>query len=62
MKAELILEKVRYDFPENGKIVVGLSGGADSVFLTYLLLQHYGAERVHAVHVNHCIRGKEAER
>ncbi|MBP3705004.1 MAG: tRNA lysidine(34) synthetase TilS [Clostridia bacterium] len=62
MKAEAILQKVRYDLPETGKIVVGLSGGADSTLLTYLLLQKYGAERLCCVHVNHGIRGEEADR
>lgn len=62
MKAESILKKILYDFPESGKIIIGLSGGADSILLAYLLLQHFGAERLHAVHVNHCIRGEEADR
>lgn len=62
MKADAVLEKVRYDIPEDGEVIVGLSGGADSVLLTYLLLLRYGTERIHAVHVNHCIRGEEAER
>ena len=62
MKTEDILARVRYDLPETGKIVVGLSGGADSVLLTYLLVQKYGAERLPAVHVHHGIRGAEADR
>ena len=62
MKAEAILRKVRFDCPETGEIVVGLSGGADSVLLTYLLLQRYGAARLHCVHVHHGIRGGEADR
>lgn len=62
MKAEDILARVRYDLPETGKIIVGLSGGADSVLLTYLLVQKYGAERLLAVHVHHGIRGAEADR
>lgn len=41
---------------------MGLSGGADSVLLTYLLVQKYGAERLLAVHVHHGIRGAEADR
>ena len=59
MKTEDILARVRYDLPETGKIVVGLSGGADSVLLTYLLAQKYGAERLLAVHVHHGIRGRK---
>ena len=62
MKTEDILARVRYDLPETEKIVVGLSGGADSVLLTYLLVQKYGAERLLAVHVHHGIRGAEADR
>ncbi len=46
------------------KIVIGLSGGADSVALTHFL-NTIGKERkleIIAVHVNHGIRGEEAER
>ena len=45
MKTEDILARVRYDLPETGKIVVGLSGGADSVLLTYLLAQKFGGRK-----------------
>ena len=41
-------------------VVVGLSGGADSVMLTHLLHQ-YGA-KVFAVHINHQLRGEESMR
>ena len=41
-------------------VVVGLSGGADSVMLTHLLHQ-YGA-KVFAVHINHHLRGEESMR
>lgn len=41
------------------KIVIGLSGGADSVSLLYLLKD---LAEIHAIHVNHMIRGNEAER
>ena len=43
-----------------GSVVVGLSGGADSVCLL-LVLKRLGYE-VHALHVNHMIRGGEADR
>lgn len=41
------------------KIVVGLSGGADSVALTHCLVA-MGCQ-VTACHVNHCLRGEESE-
>ena len=43
-----------------GRVVVGLSGGADSVCLL-LVLKRLGYE-VHALHVNHMIRGGEEDR
>ena len=42
-----------------GKLLVGLSGGADSVALLLLLLDS-GAE-VSAVHVNHGLRGEASD-
>ncbi|HEX2986348.1 MAG TPA: tRNA lysidine(34) synthetase TilS [Caproiciproducens sp.] len=50
--------------PENGSVVVGLSGGADSMALTHFLL-NYGKTchiRITAAHINHGIRGLEADR
>jgi len=47
----------------NEKVVIGVSGGADSVCLL-LLLHMYSKTHpclLHAVHVNHMIRGKEAD-
>lgn len=46
------------------KIVIGLSGGADSVSLTHALLKISKEKNfeIEAVHVNHGIRGNEAER
>lgn len=46
------------------RILVGLSGGADSVCLLFILLdlsEELGIS-LNAVHVNHCIRGEEALR
>ena len=45
---------------EGGKVIVGLSGGADSVCLLYVL-KNLGMKPV-AVHINHMIRGEEADR
>ncbi len=63
------LEKVKQLIRETGMlrncthVVAGVSGGADSVFLFYALRQlesEYGF-RLHIVHVNHEIRGAEAD-
>ena len=56
----LMLEK-------HDNIIVGLSGGADSSCLLFLIcrLIENGAIpecNVHAIHINHGIRGEEAER
>lgn len=46
------------------RVIAGVSGGADSVFLFYVLLKlaETGMIRLRAVHVHHGIRGEEAER
>ncbi len=45
-------------------VVCGLSGGADSVCLTYALnlLGKKKGFTVRAIHVNHCLRGEESDR
>ena len=51
-------------FPRGSKILVGLSGGPDSVTLLHLLLkikEDFNLE-IAAVHVNHMLRGEESER
>lgn len=47
----------------NDTVVIGVSGGADSVCLLLLLkeMQKFIDFNVVAVHVNHCIRGEEAD-
>lgn len=47
------------------KIGIGVSGGADSVTLLHFLVKNkekLGIESITAVHVNHSIRGEEADR
>lgn len=55
----------RYSMPLRGKtVVVGVSGGADSMALLHVLLSlkdEYGIRLV-ACHVNHGIRGETADR
>lgn len=48
--------------PEKGRIVVGFSGGADSTALTYWLMGEVNKERILLAHVNHMLRGGEADR
>lgn len=57
MKKNGMLEGVR-------SVIVGLSGGSDSVFLLYLLkkIAAKNAVSVRAIHVHHGIRGAEADR
>jgi len=51
-------------FSGGGKVALALSGGADSVFLLHLLygLACEGRISLYAIHVNHMIRGEEADR
>ena len=48
---------------ENDFILVGLSGGADSVslFLNLLELKETLNLSISAVHINHCLRGEESD-
>jgi len=48
---------------EGGAVIAGLSGGADSVCLVHLLkmMAERSGAKLLAVHVNHCIRGSEAD-
>ena len=59
------IETLRKKIPpvQEGKYLLGLSGGADSVALMLLLLPSIRANRirVEAVHVNHGLRGTESD-
>ena len=47
-----------------GRYLIGLSGGADSIALLHLFAEKYNTSMhtVEAVHVNHCLRGDESDR
>lgn len=54
--------KVHSLFCDNDKILVALSGGADSVALLSALRQFYPKSSLYACHVNHMLRANEADR
>ncbi len=49
---------------DTGRVIAGVSGGADSVFLFYMLEEYcrQSGIQLEVVHVHHGIRGKEADR
>ncbi len=60
---EQVLNNIReYNLIENGdNVVIGLSGGPDSMALLYVLLEIEEIDfNIHIAHVNHGVRGKEA--
>ncbi|MCQ2463313.1 MAG: tRNA lysidine(34) synthetase TilS, partial [Clostridia bacterium] len=60
-KVKQAIEK--FGMPENCTVTVGLSGGADSVALLDVLIKLSGEYSwvVKAAHVNHCLRGVQAD-
>ncbi|MCI8805235.1 MAG: tRNA lysidine(34) synthetase TilS [Clostridiales bacterium] len=48
---------------KNDSVIVGVSGGADSICLLHILnrISDIYEIKVTAVHINHCIRGKDAD-
>nr|WP_319487870.1 tRNA lysidine(34) synthetase TilS [uncultured Caproiciproducens sp.] len=49
--------------PQGCTVVVGLSGGADSLTLAHFILKYAQTRHIHmiAAHINHGLRGKEAD-
>ena len=48
---------------DNSAVVIGVSGGADSVCLLHIMnrISHIYNFKIVVVHVNHCLRGKDAD-
>ncbi|NTV53071.1 MAG: tRNA lysidine(34) synthetase TilS [Candidatus Firestonebacteria bacterium] len=61
--AALVAEQLAEAVPPHARLVVGVSGGADSVALLHALAADPGSRgRLLAVHVNHGLRGSQADR
>lgn len=61
IKEKIILANEKFSlFNDKDKVLVGFSGGADSVTLLFSLSEIMGKENIHAFHVNHMLRGEEA--
>ncbi|WP_336015366.1 tRNA lysidine(34) synthetase TilS [Fusobacterium polymorphum] len=61
---EILNINKKYNLIEsNDTIVVGFSGGPDSVFLVEMLkkLQHFFNFKIYLVHINHLLRGEDAD-
>ena len=59
----LNINKIYNLIESNDIIVVGFSGGPDSVFLVEMLkkLQHFFNFKIYLVHINHLLRGEDAD-
>lgn len=57
-----IIEVVESFFEFGEKIVVAVSGGADSMALLHCLMHSKKKFNLVVAHLNHCLRGKESER
>ncbi len=59
-KITLLNQKQNF-YRNNEKTLVGFSGGADSVTLLHALYTLLGKDRLVALHINHMLRGEEAD-
>ena len=48
------------DFAPDSRILVSISGGADSIYLTWLLAQHFSADQLYLLYFDHGLRSDEA--
>ena len=62
MKGELFENADISIVPKTGLVIIGLSGGADSIALTHFLMNKIDKSRILCAHVNHGLRGEEADK
>ena len=62
-KAEIVCKEYMDDIMAGGpvRLVIGVSGGADSICLLFLMKDILPTDNIHVVHINHMIRGDEAD-
>lgn len=58
-----LLENLKKFLPKEAKIILGVSGGPDSIFLLHILdkLKNIHPIKIVIAHVNHLLRGKESD-
>ena len=64
LKAETICKKYMDELLMAGQyphMVIGVSGGADSICLLFLMKDIVPADHIRVIHINHMIRGSEAD-
>ena len=62
-KAELAIKQYMDELMAGGpvRLVIGVSGGADSICLLFLMKKYLPESHIRVVHINHMIRGSEAD-
>ena len=59
-KAEKLIKEYKMIF-SGDNILVAFSGGSDSSSLLFFLMQNFDRNKIYAAHMNHMIRGEEAD-
>ncbi len=62
-KAEIVCKKYMDELMTGGsvRLVIGVSGGADSICLLFLMKKILPGGHIRVIHINHMIRGKDAD-
>ena len=62
-KAEIVCKEYMDELMAGGsvRLVIGVSGGADSICLLFLMKKILPASHIRVIHINHMIRGIDAD-